>query len=106
MAWYERLIDPLPNDPVVRPPDTVTGFYLHFIWPVRWLILAVLLLSLASSLIEMSLFVFLGWVVDWVNETPPAEFFAQHGWHLAIMGAVVWLVWTPGRPVARHRKPS
>jgi ATP-binding cassette, subfamily B, multidrug efflux pump len=95
MAWYERLIDPLPDDPVVRPPDTVGAFYLHFIKPVKWLVLAVLILSLASSLIEMSLFVFLGWLVDWVNQTPKDAFIAQHGWQLAVMGAVVLIV----RPV-------
>ncbi len=92
MAWYEKLIDPLPDDPVVRPPDTVGAFYLHFIKPVKWLILAVLLLSLAGSLIEMGLFVFLGLLVDWVNQTTPADFFAQHGRQLLAMGAVVLFV--------------
>ena len=42
MAWFENLIDPLPDAPVVRPPDTVWAFYLHFIRPVKWLMLAVL----------------------------------------------------------------
>ncbi len=95
MAWYEKLIDPLPDDPVVRPPDTVLGFYLHFVKPVKWLILAVLVLSLAGSLIEMGLFVFLGLLVDWVSQTPPADFFAEHGWQLIAMGLIVLFV----RPV-------
>ncbi|MEX0853098.1 MAG: ABC transporter ATP-binding protein [Bauldia sp.] len=89
MAWYERLIDPLPDDPVVRPPDTVAAFYLHFIRPVKWLILVVLVLSLISALIEMGLFVFLGWLVDWATVTPSDKFFAEHGWQLVIMGLVV-----------------
>jgi ATP-binding cassette subfamily B multidrug efflux pump len=89
MAWYEKLIDPLPHDPVERPPEAPLAFYYHFVWPVRWLVLAVLVLSLLGSLIEMGLFVFLGWVVDWAAQTPPDQFFVQHGWHLALMAAVV-----------------
>ena len=72
---------------MVRPPDTVWAFYLHFVRPVKWLVLAVLVLSLVGSLIEMGLFVFLGWLVDWTTQTPAAEFFAVHGWQLAAMGA-------------------
>jgi ATP-binding cassette subfamily B multidrug efflux pump len=43
----------------------------------------------------MALFVFLGWIVDWANTTPPAEFFSTHGWALAFMAFVVLVV----RPV-------
>ena len=68
--WFEKLIDPFPDDPVERPPDQLLAFYRYFIRPVRWLVLAVLLLSLASTVIEMALFVFLGWIVDWANTTP------------------------------------
>ena len=83
MAWYERLIEALPDAPVVRPPDTMWKFYLHFVKPVKWLVLAVLVLSLCGSLIEMGMYVFLGWLVDWVTQTPASEFFAAHGWQLA-----------------------
>jgi len=89
MAWYERLIEPLPDAPVVRPPDTMWRFYLHFVKPVKWLVLAVLVLSLCGSLIEMGMYVFLGWLVDWVTQTPASEFFAVHGWQLAAMAVVV-----------------
>ena len=89
MAWYERLIEALPDAPVVRPPDTMWKFYLHFVKPVKWLVLAVLVLSLCGSLIEMGMYVFLGWLVDWVTQTPASEFFAVHGWQLAAMAVVV-----------------
>jgi len=95
MAWYEKLIDPLPDDPVVRPPDNVWAFYLYYVRPVKGLILIVLVLSLIGSLIEMGLFVFMSWLVDWVGQTPPGEFFAEHGWQLIVMGVIVLVV----RPV-------
>ena len=53
MAWYERLIDPLPREDVVRPPESVFAFYVHFIKPVKWLIAGVLVLSFFGSIIEM-----------------------------------------------------
>jgi ATP-binding cassette subfamily B multidrug efflux pump len=95
MAWYDKLIDPLPLDPVVRPPDTVGAFYLHFIAPVKWLVVAVLGLSFLASVIEMAMFVFLGAVIDWATVSTPEAFFADHGWQLAAMAAVVLVL----RPV-------
>src|SRR5262245_48488424 len=92
MAWYERLIEPLPNEPVVRPPDGLWAFYLFFIRPVKWLVLTVLVLSFAAAIIEMGLLVFMGWLVDWMTSTPPAQFFADHGWALLGMAGVVLVV--------------
>ena len=56
---------------------------------MRWLVLAVLLVSLAGTVIEMALYVFLGKIVDWTGSTPRGEFFATHGWQLAGMVLVV-----------------
>ncbi len=92
MAWYERLIDPLPKEAVVRPPDSVFAFYMAAIRPVKWLVLAVLLLSGVAAVIEMGLIVFMGWLVDWMTVTPPAEFFAVHGWQLVVMALIVLFV--------------
>ena len=43
----------------------------------------------------MALLVFLGVIVDWATETPPAEFFSRYGWALAGMGFVILVI----RPV-------
>ncbi len=91
-SWFESLFDPFPQSPVERPPDRLLAFYRYFIRPVRWLVLVVLLVSLASTVIEMSLYVFLGKIVDWTGSTPRAEFFATHGWQLAGMVLVVLLL--------------
>ena len=94
-SWFETLYDPFPLSPVERPPDRLLAFYRYFIHPVRWLVLAVLLISLASTVVEMSLYVFLGKIVDWTGTTPRGEFFAAHGWQLAGMVFVVLVL----RPV-------
>jgi ATP-binding cassette subfamily B multidrug efflux pump len=94
-SWFENLFDPFKNFPVEQPPEKVLDFYRYFIKPVKWLVLAVMLVSLATTVTEMLLFVFLGWIVDWANTTPPGDFFATHGWALAGMAFVVLVL----RPV-------
>ena len=90
-SWFETLFDPFPLSPVERPPDRLLAFYRYFIHPVRWLVLVVLLVSLAGTVIEMSLYVFLGKIVDWTSSTPREQYFAAHGWQLAGMVLVVLL---------------
>jgi ATP-binding cassette, subfamily B, multidrug efflux pump len=88
-AWFENLFDPFRKSPIEQPPERVLDFYRYFIAPVKWLVLAVLLVSLANTLTDMAMFVFLAWIVDWTATTPPSEFFATHGWALAGMAFVV-----------------
>jgi ATP-binding cassette subfamily B multidrug efflux pump len=85
----EALLDPLRAAPVVRPPDRVSRFFAHFLAPHRWLIAATLLAGLVAALAEFSLYVFVGVLVDWFNQTPKDRFLAEHGWALAGMAFVV-----------------
>jgi len=91
-SWFENLFDPFQNTPVERPPEGLLDFYLYFIAPVKGLVTVVLLISLATTLTEMALFVFLSWIVDWAGTTPPQEFFATHGWALAGMAFLILVV--------------
>ncbi len=95
LDWFARLSDPFVEAPVVRPPDRMIAFYRYFLAPVRGLLAAIVIVSLLSSLAEMALLVFLGVIVDWATETPPAEFFSRYGWALAGMGFVILVI----RPV-------
>jgi len=94
-AWFENLFDPFEKRPVEQPPERVLDFYRYFVAPVKWLVLAVLLVSLANTLVDMAMFVFLAWIVDWTSTTPPGDFLSTHGWALAGMAAVVLVL----RPV-------
>jgi ATP-binding cassette subfamily B multidrug efflux pump len=93
--WFERLILPLVETPVTRPPGTLLAFYRHFLMPVRGTILIVLLVSLVTAVTEMSIFVFLGWIVDRATEGPKATFLATYWPELLGMAAVIVLL----RPV-------
>jgi ATP-binding cassette subfamily B multidrug efflux pump len=90
--WFERLILPLVETPVTRPPDTLIAFYRHFLAPVQGTILIVLLISLVTAVTEMSIFVFLGWIVDRATEGPKATFIATYWPELLGMAAVIVLL--------------
>jgi ATP-binding cassette subfamily B multidrug efflux pump len=90
--WFERLILPLVETPVTRPPDTLLAFYRHFLAPVRGTIVIVLLVSLVTAVTEMSIFVFLGWIVDRATEGPKATFIATYWPELLGMAAVIVLL--------------
>ena len=90
--WLETRLDPFPAGPAVRPPSDFRGFVMHYTWPVRWLILGSSVLAALVALIEVSLFAFLGRLVDWLGTTDPKTVFSEHGWFFASMGVVVLVV--------------
>ena len=96
LAFFERLFDPVAPAPVVRPPDGNGAFFLHFLWPVRGLLLAALILSGVAALSETALYVFLGIIVDWMAETERSVFLNVHGPALIVMAIVAIVV----RPIS------
>ncbi|HSM42568.1 MAG TPA: ABC transporter ATP-binding protein [Afifellaceae bacterium] len=95
-GYLEALLDPLTAAPVVRPPDRVGTFFSHFLAPHGVLLAVTLTAGLIAALAEFSLYVFIGVLVDWVNQTPPETFMAEHGWALAGMALIVLFV----RPIS------
>ena len=89
---FERLILPLVDSPVTRPPDTLIAFYRYFLMPVKGTIVAVLLISLIGAVTEMVLFVFLGWIVDRATTTPKEVFFQDYWPELVGMAFVIVLI--------------
>ena len=55
LSWFERLIDPYKDVPIVQPPDKLGAYYRHYIRPVWWVYALIMLFGLLGSLIEVSL---------------------------------------------------
>jgi ATP-binding cassette, subfamily B, multidrug efflux pump len=87
--WFENRIDPFPDDPPSRPPETLLAFYLHYVRPV-WPAFALLLVAgFLGSVIEVALLAFVGSLVDMMRGAEsPEHFFTQHGVTLAWMAFV------------------
>jgi len=88
-GWFERRIDAFPLEKIGTPPPSLVAFcryYTRGCW--RWLALMACFTTLIA-LMEVSLFGFLGNIVDWLSSQPRETFFAAHGLKLILMGAMV-----------------
>jgi ATP-binding cassette subfamily B multidrug efflux pump len=87
--WFESLIDIFREAPDQAPPKGVVRFYAYYLGQVWKIFVAALVVGLAVALIEVTLFDFLGRLVDMAQKTPAAAFFQTHAGTLLWMGFVV-----------------
>ncbi|WP_304620983.1 ABC transporter ATP-binding protein [Paracoccus sediminilitoris] len=94
-GWFERRIDPYPMAEPTMPPATLFRFVLHYSrGAIPWLVL----LAIGSAIIaviELTLFGWLGTLIDRLADTPRDQFWSQQGGTLLMM-AVVLLIVLPG----------
>ena len=94
--WFESFIDPFKEPVDDMPPPSVGRFYLFYlrqVWPV---FAAATVVGFAVAIIEVSLFGFIGSIVDMAKGVPAPDFFRQHGHELLWMGFVALIA----RPLA------
>ena len=94
-SFFEKLINPYPAEEPTRPPETLLAFLWHYtkdIWP--YALASTILVAIVSGL-QVTLFSFLGDVVDWLATANPETFLAQEGGRLIWMGIVI-MVLIPG----------
>lgn len=90
--WFEKRLDPFPADEPVEPPRTLVAFCLHYT-KGSWLYLSIMAILVAMiAIIEVSMFAFLGNIVDWLADRDRDTFLAEEGWRLAGMSVVVLFV--------------
>jgi len=87
--WFETRIDPFPMEEPTKPPTGLMAFCWHYARPV-WKTLAFMsLTSVAISIMEVTLFAFMGQLVDWLAEADRATFLAEEGWALFQMSLFI-----------------
>ncbi len=87
--FFENLIDAFRPHDEGMPPSTLSGFYWHYtrqVWPVLAVLLVV---GFFISLIEVSIFRYIGAIVDLLKNTTPDRVLADYGWTFLWMGFVV-----------------
>ena len=91
-AWFESLITPFPDTKLTQPPKGVFAFCLHFskgIWPV---LACVSVLAACIAMLEVSLFGYMGQLVDWFSTRDPATFIVEEQTSLIIMGIILVVI--------------
>ena len=95
LRWFESLIDAFKEPADGMPPQSVWRFYVFYlrqVWPV---FAAAIVVGFGVAIVEVSLFGFIGSIVDMTKGVPAAGFFQQHGRELLWMGFVALIA----RPV-------
>ena len=95
-TWFENLVDPFRPAPVVRPPEGLLAFYWHFVRQGGWIFIAALGAAFIVAIVEVSLFRYIGQIVDLLQSSSPANLFSEHGGLLLWMAFVVVIA----RPLA------
>jgi ATP-binding cassette, subfamily B, multidrug efflux pump len=99
-AFFENLIKPFPPAEPAQPPDSLYAFCRHYTRGIEPYLVIMSVLTALIAIMEISLFAFLGRLVDWLSMGDPATFIEQHRDEL-IRWAVLILVCLPAA-VALH----
>ena len=87
--WFETRHDVFPEAEATMPPATLGGFIWHYTKPFWPWIAATSILAAVVAVIEVSLFAFLGSVVDWLAKTTPDAVFADYKVELILLAGLV-----------------
>ena len=87
-TYFESFVEPFPQTPVSRPPNKLIAFLWHYsrdLW--RWL-LALTLLTALIAVLEVSLFNYLGSLVDWLSTSDRRTFLQAESGKLLWISAI------------------
>jgi len=90
--WLAAGHAPFPPAQPAKPPATPSGFIFHYARPFWPLLLASSLLSTTVALIEVSLFSFVGKIVDWLATADRETFWQTHSSRLIALSVLVLVV--------------
>ncbi len=94
-SFFEKLVDPFADYSLEQPPQGFWAFMWYYTRPVAPYMVVVSVITALIAIIEVSLFGFVGDLVNWFAESDRATFIADHGGDLIWMG-VLLLVIMPG----------
>lgn len=87
--FFEKLVDPFPENPSVKPPDRLIAFCWFYSKSIAPLLLLMSVLVAILSIMEVMLFSFLGDIVDWLSHADRDTFLQDEAGVLAWMALVV-----------------
>ena len=90
--WFEKKLNAYPDVPLEQPPKGLFKFCMYYSRGAWGWIIVMAFLTALIAIFEVSLFAFLGNVVDWLSEHNRETFLQQEGWKLALIGGVVLVI--------------
>ena len=91
-SWFERRVDPYPQDPPGLPPKGLFAFCWYYTKPTAPWLLVLGICSMVIAIAEVFLYQFLGNIIDWLSDADRATCLEQEGGRLFWMGFVLLVV--------------
>ena len=91
-TFFERLIQPFPNPSKQTPPKTMLLFCWHYALGAKRYFLLMAVLTATVAIMEVSLFAFLGQLVDWLNLHTPETLMETSRFKLIGLAILILLV--------------
>lgn len=91
-SFFEKLTNPFPPKDTQIPPNKVLPFILYYCQGFKLPLLVIMLAGIAIAILEVSLFGFLGNIVDWLSNKNSVTFLQEESATLIKMGVITVLV--------------
>jgi len=88
LGFFERLTRPFPEHEPTQPPTGLIAFCRHYTKGMGWPLIVMSISSAILAILEVSLFSFMGQLVDWLVTKNPDSFFSEERATLIWMGLV------------------
>lgn len=92
LSIFEKWTKAFPPTEPVQPPLGVLAFCLHYSAGMKKPLLIMSMLTTLLAILEVSLFSFMGQLVDWLSNKQPETLLAEKGVSLFIMGGVLLIL--------------
>ncbi len=89
LGLFEKWIAAYPKQEAEQAPNTLYAFCRHYSKGVELPLILMSCLTALIAILEVTLFSFLGQLVDWLIDKDPSTFFAEEGTHLMLMGVMI-----------------
>ncbi|MBU2280515.1 MAG: ABC transporter ATP-binding protein/permease [Gammaproteobacteria bacterium] len=86
LRFFEKLTNPFPAAEPQQPPRGLLAFCLHYSKGMGWPLVVMATLTALIAMLEVSLFGFMGQLVDWLIEKDPQTLWQSEGNTLLTMG--------------------
>lgn len=90
--FFESLVNPLPSEEPKQPPADLYAFCRHYTRGFHIPLIIMSLLTAVVAVLEVSLFGFMGQLVDWLSTKSPETFLKEEAATLITMSVVVLVV--------------
>jgi len=89
LSFFEKRINPFPPEHPEQPPHGLYAFCRHYTRGLEGSLVAMSCLTAMLAILEVTLFSFMGDLVDWLSTRTPEALFATEGMKLLVMSLVV-----------------